>query len=777
MTGRLTDQGGSRSKLLPWLMVGLSLLAQQDGSADDSSVPKRALLVGVAKYAHLPSGEQLRGCANDVAVMRQLLQERYGFQDADIAMLVNEQATAAALRSELRALVNWVQQLPAAGPPAVVVFHFSGHGAQLSDQPSGTERDEDDGLDETLVPHDASRQGGTEDIRDDELYSFAQHLCMDRRAKLWIVLDCCHSGTGARGVTRVRKLERKLPAVAAPDASAGPIVETQLPAGAIVLSACRSREVEPEYDSTDGSYGLLTRFLVQALQSEPKVSELSVALLREAIVDRYRKDPAVSLPPTPQLEGNAADLQGTWLGESARDRPAYWSVALDPDNRELAILQAGALHGVTRGSQFELYEDAATIVWESPADPRKQIDESGLWLQVTEVDGTTASGRVFRWYDGEPEDDELPRDFRAGYAVERYHDHGGFELRLGVVQAIDAATDGPALMLDSDDFPDVVRQMLARVHGPQESPWCRVVAGNEPCDVVLRMAGGKGAIFPATGVTELDVRAIPSTATPDVLRGGWGPIALDSAEAPQQLADYLRRIARARNLLRIIQSGSGVAEDSASAGVVNVQLELVRVDQVDPQTLAIRTFSPWPLTAEPDSAAGHDRVMRDGELFAYRVTNAGPEGSPPVYITVLQIDADMGIDQVLPWQEGTTVHARQFIEPGKSVLTDAFQCNGDPAQTPVYGRRHALVLATLTENHFYMLAQDSLPQARSIAGGLRIVPLDAGDPLPLDTLETLLLEGAYFQPPKAGSRSVRDPAESKSWGAAAVDWMVTSEQP
>lgn len=762
--------------MLPLLTAGLFLLNLQFAAADEPTVPKRALLVGVAKYAHLPSGEQLRGCANDVAVMRRLLQERYGFQDADIATLVDEQATGAALRAELKALADWVQQLPPTGPPAVVVFHFSGHGAQLPDQPSGTERDEDDGLDETLVPHDASRQGGTEDIRDDELYAFAQQLCANQRAKLWIVLDCCHSGTGARGATRVRKLERKLSAVSPPAAGAAPIVETQLPPGAVVLSACRAREVEPEYDATDGSYGLLTRFLVQALQSEPKVSELSVALLREAILDRYRRDPAVSLPPMPQLEGSAADLQGTWLGASARDRPAYWAVSPAEDDRAFAVLQAGSLHGVTRGSQFQLYEDAAAIVWESSSDPRRQRGQSGLWLQVTEIDGATARGRVFRWYDGDSEDDELPRGFRAGYAVERYHDHGGFELRLRIVQSLDATTDGPALALDSPATPAAIRQLLTRTHGPQESEWCRVVTCDEPCDLLLRIAGNMAALFPATGMATVDVRATRSTTVPAALRGGWGPIALDATDAPQQLADYLRRIARARNLLRIAQTGAGRQGSSGSAAALPIQLELVRVDQYDPQTFAIQSSSPWPQADEGGAAAGGDRIMHDGDLFAYRVTNTAPEGSPPVYITVLQIDADMGIDQVLPWQQGTTVHARQYLEPGKSVLTDPFQCNGDPQLPPVYGRRQALVLATLTENHFYMLAQDSLPRARSATAMPRIAPFDSADAAPTDTLERLLLEGVFFQASSSRTRSLDRSSACSAWGAATVDWMVTSER-
>src|SRR4051812_2610902 len=59
-----------------------------DGSSDPDPEPepiqeattsdKRALLVGVTKYDHLPE-YQLTGPANDVRLMRRLLQERYLF--------------------------------------------------------------------------------------------------------------------------------------------------------------------------------------------------------------------------------------------------------------------------------------------------------------------------------------------------------------------------------------------------------------------------------------------------------------------------------------------------------------------------------------------------------------------------------------------------------------------------------------------------------------------------------------------------------------------------
>lgn len=746
-----------------WLFCGATAVC----SADDAGPPRRALLIGVAEYPRLPSSEQLRGCANDVAVMRSLLQERFAFQDRDIVTLVNAEATGSAIRGELERLIQWLDQLPSGSPMAQVVFHFSGHGSQLPDQPDGPDRDEDDGLDETLVPYDASRQGGPEDLRDDELYAYAERICAGDRARIWAVLDCCHSGTGARGVTRVRQLVRDLAITVRPIDSQPPIVNKRLPTGAVVLSACRAREVEPEYDQGDASYGLLTRFLVQVLQETPKVSDLSIDVLREAVVDRYRRDPAVSLPPAPQLEGGAAELQGPVLGASGTDRAPWWRVSPDPEDRDAVLLQAGALHGLTAGSLYQVYDDPAQIDWQAPTpqDDSSARKSATFWVEVTKVGGTTSQGRVFRWYGDEREEDSPPRGFQVGFAVERYHEHGDFGIRLRVVSALDESTDGPPLGPDSPALPDAVKQALVQAQDAQESNWRHWVTDDSPCDFVLRVDGRYAAIFPATGKALIDPRTVSQSDLPPSLRGGWGPIDLqDGSKSADTLTDYLRRIARVRNLLRIVQlSGAGV--DGASDRV-QVQMELLEVEELKPDGYSIKSSRPWPLDGE------QNLVMRDGQLFAFRITNSASADGPPVYITVLQIDADMGISQVLPYQEGVGVFGEQYLEPGAIRVTDVFKCNGDLQEAPVYGRRQALVLATREPNAFYMLQHESLPRVRSGAGPPRLAPPNRSLEGPAGSLESLLLQQTYFR--TRGGSSSSNSLYDNSWGAALVEWTVVS---
>ena len=51
---------------------------------------KRALLIGIAAYPHVPS---LKGSVNDVQLMRSLLVDRFGFDAARITLLTDDQAT------------------------------------------------------------------------------------------------------------------------------------------------------------------------------------------------------------------------------------------------------------------------------------------------------------------------------------------------------------------------------------------------------------------------------------------------------------------------------------------------------------------------------------------------------------------------------------------------------------------------------------------------------------------------------------------------------------
>ena len=752
------------------LLCGCLVLLTATVQAAETESPRFALLIGVEKYANLSPGEQLNGCANDVAAMQSLLKQRFGFADEQIRTLVNSRATGKAIRAELQRLAEQIRALPAGSDQAQVVFHFSGHGSQVLDQKEGSDRDEDDGLDETLVPYDASKQGGSEDIRDDELFRFVERICAGGKARMWLVLDCCHSGTGARGTAKTRKLSRGLTVNPPPTEEARKFVKKRLPAGAVALSACRAREVEPEYEVDGKSYGLMTRFVAQVLGEEENVSRLSYDLLRQSLLAHYRQDSRVMLPPMPQLEGDPQLMQGAVLGATGVDRKPYRQVQLDGSNRGTALLKAGSFHGVTVGSLYEVYTLPEHIVWNADAKSNARNGESLAWLVVENVEGATAKVRVLNWQGDQQIDARLPSTFKEGFAVERFHQHGDFGLRLRVVEAIDRHSDGPALTRDSKRLPTAVGQALASIQEKGESSWLQWTAAGQECDLVLRVDGHYAALFPATGVAHVEPSKFAKRGdVPRSLVGGWGPIDLrKSADAAAKLKDYLRRITRARNLIRLSAAQASLSATSRGGGSspVQVKLELVVVDSFDDDEVTVKKAHSW----KADQEGGN--VMRDLATYAYRVVNLEKSGKP-IYVTVLHIDSDMGIDQVLPWQDGADVVGEQKFAPGEERYTDAFDCNADKDEPPVYGHRRAIVLATREPNFFYMLQQPGLPKVR---GGdtTRIVPGGAVRDRGPQSLELLLLEQAYFQPATRGGAKRRRPQKlfDQSWSAASVEWLV-----
>ncbi len=729
-------------RLLPCVLLAIGLIGpagsrsacfaaaptEADGRADRPG--RLGLLVGVQDYPKLGEARQLRGSRNDVRLIEALLVDRFGFRPDDIVTLLDEQATGAAIRREMARLAERVGKVSANGP-AQVVFYFSGHGSRVPDQEEGhAECDEEDALDETLVPYDADEEGGRHDVRDDELYRFAQAVCAGGRARLWAVLDCCHSGTGVRGTTTIRRLDRSVVPFTPTSNERRKITPKRLPPEAVVLSACRANEVEPEYRENDQSYGLLTRFLAEVLRGSPEVSTLSYGGLRERIVDRYLRD-AVVPAPTPQLEGTAESLRRVVLGaESRMDRKPF--IRAEPSGRDgrTVRLAAGAFHGVTIGSLYELYE--------RPGEHERLL----AWLEIERIEGPSAFARPFRWTDASQQaktEIGLARSFERGYAIERYHQHAHGGARLRVVRAVDSDTDGPALGPDDPSVPQAIRGALASIPEPGESQWLTWVEGDADCDLLLRIDGDRAALFPAIGMTSGAPRAerVRGETLPRSLRGGWGPIDLTQpGEARRHLRDYLRRIVRARNLLRV------AATQSAASAASAVELELLAVELNDDlEIAAARALAP---------GADGLRTMRRDDLFAVRVTL--PSTAPkPMYVSVLAVDPDMEIHAVLPHQEGVGLVDEQRLEPGTSRTSSPYRC------TEPYGPHQAIVLATDRPNDFHLLAQPSLPRTRSAA---------AGSPL-----EALLVEHTYFR--TRGRRPKPQKSADPTWSATLLRWDAT----
>jgi hypothetical protein len=148
---------------------------------------RKAFLVGINRYPD--PRNNLKGCVNDVLLMAKTLREQYGFSGpADIKLLTDERATTANLRKGLEGLVG------GAAPGDSLVFHYSGHGAQVRD----IDGDElSDSLDEILCPYDLD---WNHPFTDDDLAEICREV--PKGTLFTVILDCCHSGTGLRNFLR-----------------------------------------------------------------------------------------------------------------------------------------------------------------------------------------------------------------------------------------------------------------------------------------------------------------------------------------------------------------------------------------------------------------------------------------------------------------------------------------------------------------------------------------------------------------------------------------------
>jgi hypothetical protein len=143
---------------------------------------KRALLIGIN---YVGTQNELRGCINDINNIAAYLQSARGYPSASCIVL-SDVATRKPTRANILAAFKELLQGVRAGDE--LWFHYSGHGALQRD----TNGDEESGADSCICPIDYNQAGL---ITDDAIRSELAAL-VPAGARLFMVLDMCHSGTG-----------------------------------------------------------------------------------------------------------------------------------------------------------------------------------------------------------------------------------------------------------------------------------------------------------------------------------------------------------------------------------------------------------------------------------------------------------------------------------------------------------------------------------------------------------------------------------------------------
>jgi hypothetical protein len=562
---------------------------------------KWALLIGVDEYPRLPQHFHLRGCINDVEAIEGLLtSEQFAFPAANILKLTSPARSPAQLATRDNILHAFRQHLVENGDIRsgdVVVIYYSGHGSQIPDE----EGDEDDGLDETIVPCDAgpnrSRREDVLDISDDELSLMLDQLAV-RTRNINLIFDSCHAGTVSRALPDAQGKDRFLPpatyAITAPSLhrprgstrSMGPSDWVPLSDGYILISACMSQERarEDRFGFFRGKqYGILTYYLLEAMQDVgPETTYYDIwDAVRVKVTKRNRWQ-------NPQIEGA---FERKVFGGAALPRRRYVEVTgKDGGN---VILAAGLAQGATAGSRFAVYRPGDNV-----------FDNQRARLAVVRLERVDAFNSVGRVEEGNVEEIEVNAP-----AIEIEHDYGTMQMGVSV--------------RGNDALLDAVREQV------KDSPLLNLVANaDEESTAEVRL------LYPmsADGQEQSDTGAMLV-----IVHAGDGyplvePITPDVG-SPTVVRQKLEHMAVYYNVLALRNT------DQKSALKGKIKLIILRMTGKDENNRDV--------LVPVERNAGGDIVLRVGERVVLEVENLSNQA---LHIALLDYDTSWGITPIFPPQ-------------------------------------------------------------------------------------------------------------------------------
>jgi hypothetical protein len=615
-------------------------------------VERHALLVGCSTYENYPRLE-LYGPANDVPMWVKALTNPKGFAfpPANVRSLVGWSKDDPSSRPTHANIGKGFEHLiEQAKPGAQIFILLSGHGTQApipagQTDPLDAANPEPDGLDEVFLPADLKKGDGSLEnaIRDDQIGKWLDQI-RDKGADVWILFDCCHSGTMTRAVddkaargercravdpirdlglskeTLHAAIDRASRAMAAYEARTGKKFVAgdkvkPVPAGAgrkgslAAFYAAQPFERAPELPLPEGVahlpenyYGLLSYAVLQAL--EQRQSPISYGDLAVAVAARYRAIRGTRFP-TPSAEG---DLNREVLGLTVW--PARPGIVLERTADVLRV-SAGELHGLTTGSVLAV------------RPPAGQGDGIVGHVRVESAGPATATVAPCP-YDGKPAAAAAGfKDLSRCETVRR--EFGDMRLRL-------YAGDVPALTAAVDKLAPEVRDMVAVVGKAAEAQW--VLRAVTPAQ-----AGAEYGLADATNDTVVLVQnqahegtGEAERAAEDLLRRAGQPIPRkvfgrypvgDARALVGGLERDLPKVFRWRNVWRVA-NGSATRDAGEAHGL---RLEMYK------------------LTGQNDTTGERFRTgpLPDGQRMKIQVKNTGTE---KLWVTVLSLSADFGISHL-----------------------------------------------------------------------------------------------------------------------------------
>ena len=631
-----------------WLPVAVA--AEADEAPRGAATGRRALLVGVTKYDHLAVGSHLSGPGNDVKLLRKTLLDRYRFRTEDIVCLTEDEGkpelrpTRANIAREFKRLAD------EAKPGDQVVVLLAGHGdRQPETDPPDAAAPEPDGIDEIFLPADVEPWHGfparvPQAIPDKTLRDWFAAITA-KKAYVWALFDCCHSGSMTRAGEVVRQLpagvmvpdeelvkarERAAKRPGRPEAEPGkPSVVLGRNDFLVAMFACREFETTPESPQPASSvtakyHGLLTYTVVGVLeQAAASATPLTYAELMQRVQAAYLARPQGA--PTPTVEGTGRSR--IVLGTETPTRPKIVLTKI----KEEFVVNVGDLHGITVGSILRVVPPAAT--------GDKPRGSGFVRVERTRpLDATVVAVE----HDGTPKPTELPA---TGLCEIVAVDYSVSRLRLGV----EPGTADPS---------ELKRAVAVALLGlPKEDAGLYEVVEELPrAQFVIRLAAGG---------TELQVAG-----------GKRPPIPLpapDSESFADALTKKLQAIHRARSLIDVGCRLEGERSRSATGPDVTIEV-LGHRSKDDPGTPIERPPAGW--------------VFRPGDRVSFRITNRST--TKRLEVSLLVVDPDYRIELFHPGKN----EINKALEPGASLQTAA----GTITDRPPFGPENLVAIITAPSN-------------------------------------------------------------------------------
>ncbi len=651
--------------------------AASKAGAKGEATKKYALVVGCTEYKNCPAIPALDGPANDIPFIAGVLLD-LGFPKGNITHLVGWPTDPKARPTYANIVAGFEDLVKKADPNTQIYIHMAGHGIQapipekrkLPVDPTNLKLD---GMDRVFLPADVKewREGNLDNaLLDDQIGRYLDAMAA-RGAAVWIVLDCCHSGTMARAfdptdVERSREVPPaalKIPDKAFEDAAARArkalekikirpggekprSVEDFLDAGMLRLSprqsskgsvvafyACQPFERAPELPRPRGEpavqknyYGLLGYTIGSILRSHAK-SRMTYRELAQLIAANYQAERG-SRNPTPFAEG---DLDREVLG--MRTWPKHAHMILERVEGKLRVSGGGVLT-LTRGSTLAVYPPK-----DDPRDPKTvlgYLKVVGLTPFYAEVE-PCAHGKA-----PAAEADKLPA---RGPCTVVSQDIGEMRVRLAVGKRAGGAGKpsaeeakrrqnlAKALTLLAED----TQKLLLLTEDQAKAEWVLWLQGDK---VELRQGDGRSSIDPKEDVL-LEKAAAAGKPVSRVLFGKYDADDPDAIRAG--LERDLQKIFTWRNVWRV----AGAMGAKGDAEAQDAVIEVVKLNAK---------------TGAPEGKLEPGSPVRPGQRIELRVQNAGRED---LWITILFLDANCGIKQF----DARAVQAGEKLKPLRGKIS------------------------------------------------------------------------------------------------------------